>query len=100
MYVTYFLLAPSEGLVKIGSSMNPMARLRRLRTLNAAPVEILCVLEVDEGELHKKFNALRHHGEWFRIDQLICDYLLTQGHPEASNRIFCLLKEPWVKNAN
>lgn len=61
--------------VKIGWSRNVDARMRALQTAASAPLRLLGTLagtrEV-ERSLHKRFRALRTHGEWFRAtDDLI-----------------------------
>jgi len=66
---TYILLAPGTGLVKIGCSADPLARVQRLRTLNAARVELLTVMDIPEADLHKAFADTRDHGEWFKISR-------------------------------
>jgi len=84
---TYFLLAPSEGLVKIGTSTDPMGRMKDLRTMNAAAVEPLVVLRISEIELHEKFKHLRHHGEWFRIDSGMIQCMNDMEEPVAADRL-------------
>ena len=91
--LTYLLLAPELGLVKIGCSANPMARLRRLRTLNAARVEILAVIDEEEGKLHEKFARLRDHGEWFRVADCIGNYLFEIGEKAAAGRIYKVVND-------
>ena len=84
---TYFLLAPSVSLVKIGKSRDPMGRMAELRTMNAVPVEILTVIKEKEAVLHKKFQYLRHHGEWFRVTPEIIHYLRSIDEEEAADRL-------------
>ncbi len=88
---TYFLLAPQVKLVKIGKSRSPMRRMTMLRTMNAADVEILTVIDEDEGALHEMFKDLRHHGEWFRVDSRIAGYLGRIGEYEAAERLYVVL---------
>ena len=90
---TYFLLAPQVGLVKIGSSEHPLARLTALRTMNAAETEPLVILHVLEHELHEKFAADRHHGEWFCITQAMIDYFDEIKEHHAACRLQIVLEE-------
>jgi len=71
---TYFLLAPGTGLVKIGKSVNPVARITQLRTLNAAPLEPVWMTDIPEADFHKRFAGQRHHGEWFVVTGLMVKY--------------------------
>lgn len=84
---TYFLLCPSEKLVKIGESTRPIARMAVLRTMNASPVVPLLVTRIDEGELHEKFAKLRHHGEWFRVEKPIIEYLESLEEFTAADQL-------------
>lgn len=84
---TYWLLAPSVGLVKIGKSHDPVARLLTLRTMNAAPVEPLLIHRIPEAELHDRFKSLRKHGEWFTIDSKMVSYLQSINEPDAADRL-------------
>ena len=84
---TYFLLAPSTGLVKIGCSNDPVGRMLDLRTMNAATVEPLVVLRTPEAELHERFAMCRHHGEWFRVCEKMIAYMETINEPYAADRL-------------
>ena len=88
---TYFLLCPSEKLVKIGESITPMYRVTQLRLMNAAPVEALCVILVPEKELHERFAIHRHHGEWFMLSREMVEYLREINEPLAAHKIESLL---------
>ena len=90
----YFLMAPSLGLVKIGCSDDPLGRVATLRTLNAAPLELLTVLRnVQESELHTRFKLDRQHGEWFRVTPGMVSFLIRQDEPEAADRLAQVLTD-------
>jgi len=55
--------------------------------MNATRVEPLAVIRVPEHRMHEKFHHLRHHGEWFHIDQEIVDYLDLIDEPDAAARL-------------
>ncbi len=62
----YFIQDTKSRAIKIGTSRNPVARLKELQTAHAHPLVLLAVMDggvVEERELHQKFARL--HGEWF-----------------------------------
>ena len=72
-----YFVAGAE-LVKIGSSMDPMARLKDLRAMCPVPLEMVAYYDgfsEDEHDLHERFSRLRHHNEWFLDQSPIRDYL-------------------------
>lgn len=72
---TYFIQA-DNGLIKIGRSVDPKARIASMRTSSPAALKLLGFLNRDiEGELHKRFSDLRQHGEWFRPLKELRDYI-------------------------
>ncbi len=90
---TYFLLAPQLNLVKIGSSEHPLARVTALRTMNAAEVEPIAIMNKPEHELHTTFAEDRHHGEWFRITEHMIGWLDAEEEKSAACRLqICLEK--------
>lgn len=55
--------------VKVGSSRNPVARLKGHQTGSPVPLEIAYLLEgprLVEHFIHREARAFRAHGEWFR----------------------------------
>jgi hypothetical protein len=90
---TYFLLAPALGLVKIGCSDDPLARVEALRTMNAADVELLAVVDTPELELHQRFREYRKHGEWFTCDNAIAVWLQGQNETYAYTRLIKIGQE-------
>lgn len=66
---TYIVRNPKSGLIKIGRSINPAARIKSLECGSGASLETIAILPGNrERELHKKFSELRVFGEWFRDD--------------------------------
>lgn len=61
----YFARGRTTGLIKIGSSIDPVARLVDLSRQSPETFELLAVGGV-ESELHAELAADRVHGEWFR----------------------------------
>lgn len=61
--------------------------------MNAADVELLTLLSEREGDLHLKFKGLRHHGEWFRIDRSVVEYLRALEEHQAADRLEMVLQD-------
>ena len=62
-------LMRSGDAVKIGFSKSPWLRLSKARSDSPLPVDLIALIEGDEGveaKLHEQFGHLRLHGEWFR----------------------------------
>lgn len=72
----YFVRAGER--VKIGHSLNVDARLTALQTGSPYKLELLAIVPGtvrDEAGFHRKFAALREHGEWFRYEGDLREYL-------------------------
>lgn len=74
----YFLQARSGGPVKIGFSSNPRLRLNRCQV--GSPVELRIVgqyrgSQSDEVAAHQELFRYREHGEWFRLDIMVVDFI-------------------------
>lgn len=76
---TYIARSNASGLIKIGRSINPKARMLSLGTGAGCNPELLLVIDGDhERSLHRKFARLRVHGEWFSDDGSIMEYVLKR----------------------
>lgn len=62
---SYFIRGTLTGLIKIGESIDPVARLGDLAACGSEPLELLAVCDVPERALHAELAAHRVHGEWF-----------------------------------
>ncbi len=85
----YFI--QSSAAIKIGTTINPMARLMALQTSQHEPLEIVALCEGGtdvEGEYHKRFARHRLSGEWFapHPDILAEIARLSPSPTVASNR--------------
>lgn len=71
----YFIVADQLGLVKIGQSRTPMARLSTLQISSPAKLRIALAFLANpstERTLHRVLSAHHSHGEWFRLtDQVL-----------------------------
>ncbi len=69
-----YVVKAANGLYKIGMAVNVAKRLHEIRALSPVPVILVhafrteCMLRTEQS-LHKKFEATRDHGEWFRLDE-------------------------------
>jgi hypothetical protein len=67
----YFIQCGDGGPIKIGVSFDPFVRLRTLQTAAPYPLQLLHssgpLLDAPgyEARLHKRYAAIRLHGEWF-----------------------------------
>ncbi len=65
----YFIQQGDDGPIKIGTAVDPVARLRLLQTGNPERLTLRGKVEAwpgGEGALHRHFKAARMSGEWFR----------------------------------
>lgn len=74
----YFISAPMSGLIKIGVAGNPQSRLRELSTMSPEPLHLIGTTtggQPCERALHRRFEHLRSHGEWFREAPELLDFI-------------------------
>lgn len=76
----YFVQAVTLGLVKIGYAVRSADRLRTLQVGSPDRLELIGRIacqdpEAVERALHIRFRALRSHGEWFRGEPELLDYI-------------------------
>lgn len=80
----YFISAVGTGLVKIGSSKSVKVRLRMLQYGCPVPLIPMLILNCRRGAefvFHKVFEGRREHGEWFRPDDQMLDFIASE-HPQ------------------
>lgn len=87
----YFVHAKALGLVKIGIANSAVKRLRALATQSPAQLELLGVIQTDrrgvlEQMLHGRFQHLRSHGEWFRLEPDLEAYISESAAAPKSPR--------------
>ncbi len=92
--VTYVIEYPGTNLIKIGQAKYFVDRFAQLKTGSPVDPVILCVFRGAKHEraFHKRFQHLRHHGEFYHFTAEIRDYLfssefsaerMTRGQAEA-----------------
>jgi hypothetical protein len=97
---TYVVAGPR--LVKIGKTDDSLiARLSALASMSPEPLVLLALGSGSDLEiaLHRKYAAMRHHGEWFEMDaarDLIAAY---QGRP-SGGCLRCAIDGSCARNAN
>lgn len=92
--LVYFVQNPDTGLIKIGTSHTTPIRMRALAVQEQANLKILGVVTGSyqtEKMLHQYFAHLKEHGEWFRPDNDLLDYIANEVLPPP----FELVKQDW-----
>lgn len=80
----YFVAASYEGLIKIGYSNEPAFRLSTLQKMSPSKLSLIGVVVgglIKEQELHCKFRDLHSHGEWFRAESPLCEFIMEHARP-------------------
>jgi hypothetical protein len=80
----YFIRSGDK--VKIGVSTNVPMRLKALQTMSAGDIELLVVAEgshPEESQLHARFAHLRTHGEWFRAEPELLEFIAALTAPNS-----------------
>lgn len=90
----YFVEAPLLGLIKVGVTIQLNTRLQQLASMSPVPLVFLgaCVGELDyERKIHKHFDHIRSHGEWFHdapeLRQAIDTVLWHYPHETVADQI-------------
>lgn len=83
--MVYFVQSAQGGLIKIGRTGRMAARLPSLRTAYECPdLVVLAIVDEErfaEKELHRRFDHIRHGGEWFHPEQELLDFIAEEGRP-------------------
>ena len=84
----YFIQAPDSGLIKIGRVRRPENVEKRIRALQLGSPTPLIVLGIItdcnpryEIKLHRQFEHLRRHGEWFEPAPDLLDFISRRDTP-------------------
>ena len=83
----YFFKEDEMNSVKIGISYNVSERLSQIQM--CAPQTISCAGVMPgnllmESEIHDKFSHLRIHGEWFRLDEELSEFIKNRTCQEMA----------------
>ena len=73
----YFVKA-SNGLIKIGITNDMEIRFKNLKMMSPCMISLVKCVEGNltmESKIHKKFNHLRQHGEWFLESDDLLDFI-------------------------
>lgn len=86
--MVYFIRDDANGRIKIGTSLNPLGRLRELQTGNGTRLRLMSISpggRAAERSYHKTFAARRLIGEWFDdSDRSITRILLMSKSRESA----------------
>ena len=73
-----YFLQDETGPIKAGKSKNMVQRIRDIQTCNPRPIKLLGRTggyTWTERQIHKKFAHLRIHGEWFRPEKELLNFI-------------------------
>ena len=76
-----YFVKNSSGLIKIGSTMDVLSRVKGLQTGAGENLEVLVQMDGSTGmekHLHKRFSGSNEHGEWFRPDIEVLEFIKSQ----------------------
>lgn len=95
----YFIEAVELGLVKIGCANDARSRLRDLQIGSPAPLTLKGVYHTDdaqrlEASYHQRYDALRVHGEWFKIDDDLRELIDDAFGPDENHVRICFHPKP------
>jgi hypothetical protein len=85
----YFVTCREMNSVKIGSSLEPNARLKEIQTGCPFPLKLEAVLpggHEEEHDYHRRFADERLQGEWFKLTDMI-ELVIKNNPPPAPVRI-------------
>jgi hypothetical protein len=74
--VVYFL--KGGELIKIGFTVDLDKRINAIQNMSPVQLRLLATMSGDkntEQDIHKRFSHLRVHGEWFKADASLLDYI-------------------------
>lgn len=76
----YVYLLKTQGVYKIGLSVNPTRRLGEIQPAYPFPVELIHTIETEdmmalEADLHARFASQRLNGEWFELSPADLEYI-------------------------
>jgi T5orf172 domain len=82
----YFILNQDNQAIKIGFAKDVRKRLKALQTSSSCQLRLMGAIKTEnsltantlEVSLHKRFNALRLSGEWFRADLDLMEYIKAE----------------------
>lgn len=85
----YFITCRHTGTVKIGSSVEPRARLKELQTAHPFELKVEAVLPggcAEERDMHRRFADERLKGEWFKLTDML-ELIIRNNPPPPPVRI-------------
>jgi|SRR5579862_9053934 len=77
--VTYVIEYPGTNLIKIGQAKYFVDRFAQLKTGSPVDPVVLCVFRGSkhERDFHRRFNHLRHHGEFYHFTPEVRKYIFS-----------------------
>ena len=89
----YFVQAQTLGFIKIGFAADAADRLRTLRVGSPDELTLLgSIYSADakalEASIHARFQAHRHHGEWFHPVPELLDFVSREASSSSDEFVF------------
>ena len=81
----YFIQVRGDGPVKIGYALNPEKRFQEVQTCNHDKLTLLHVVPGAyslETKIHNHLKKYNIHGEWFRSDPKVMEYIQNINLPD------------------
>ena len=80
---TYIMIDKKNKLVKIGKSKTPRFREKTLQS-EKPTIELLCICEkLVESEIHNEYDLYRVRGEWFRLNNIQLQNIISNYNFKA-----------------
>lgn len=76
--MVYFIQVMNGGPIKVGFAVNPEKRFKAIQGCNHEKLEIIAVIpgvHSLENKIHKDLRGYNIHGEWFRPDKEVIEYI-------------------------
>ena len=98
--VTYIIEYPGTNLIKVGQAKYFVDRFAQLKTGSPVDPQVVCVFRgaKHERDFHKRFEHLRHHGEFYHYTRELREYIQSKElDPHRMTRLEAEAMSPRVR---
>ena len=103
MMGVYFAKSPQLRLIKIGKAVDTRKRLRSLQGQCSDKIEVLGFIPSNtknesymiELHLQYEYNSYRHHGEWFKENSDLINYIQTNSSPDQTRLLNSIVNDAY-----
>ena len=91
----YFLYAKKANTIKIGFTREPIKRLIKLNAFSPEPLQLIKLVlgtMLEEKKIHRQFQGIRLHGEWFKGTKELFQYIDTLDGWSGGQVLKCIQK--------